>query len=254
MKVAQAGSGLSIVFIHGLGWDHKLWDGAFERYSDRYHVVAGDTRGHGDSDKPKGPYSVRQFADDWRGALDSLMIQRACLVGFSQGGMISMHLALDEPDRFVGLALVSTLCRIDPVKPAASGDRMAKLREEGPQSAARQSAELIFSPAFRAQHPEFIDSFIAKRAAFPLEPLMAAMQAGEGFNVCDELSAYKNPCLVAAGSEDALTKPDSVRLVSDSIPGSRFILVEGAGHMIPVEQPATFYALIDNFIDDCVAR
>ena len=248
LNVVQAGSGPALVFLHGLGWDHQLWNDAISRYADRYHVIAGDTRGHGESDKPAGPYSIRQFADDWRGVLDALGIDKARLVGFSQGGMIAMQLAADQPERFAGLFLAATRCRVPPPPPGPRVDRAAKLRAEGPVASARDSARLIFSPTFMATRPDYIDAFVNQRAAAPAEPLLAAMQAGAGFDVCGQLGRYAGPCTVVAGSADLLTSSDAVAEVAEAIPGAQFELVEGAGHMIPVEQPAVFYSLLDAFL------
>jgi len=248
MQMAEGGAGRPIVFLHGLGWDHHLWDDAFARYSGRYRVIAGDTRGHGGSDRPAGPYSIRQFADDWRGALDRLEVEEACLVGFSQGGMIAMQLALDEPRRFPALVLASTRCKVEADPAEKRVDRIAILRSQGAEASARSSAELVFSRGFMEGHPDYIARFIEQRIAFPVEALAAAMAAGRGFDVSAELAAYKGPCLVVAGSADALTNPEAVRQVSRCVPGSRFVMVEGAGHMIPVEQPAVFYGHLDEFL------
>lgn len=253
MKLVEAGAGIPIVFLHGLGWDHNLWDQAFDRYGDRFRVIAGDTRGHGGSDRPAGPYSIRQFADDWRGALDALGVDRACLVGFSQGGMISMQLAVDQPERFSALALASTRCKVEVSATEKRVDRIAILRSQGPEASARSSAELVFSKRFMDEHPDYVASFITQRIAFPPEPLAAAMAAGLGFNVESELSSYKGPCMVVAGSADALTKPEVVHYVAECVPGSKFVMVEGAGHMIPVEQPSVFYGHLDKFLADHLA-
>lgn len=250
LHIVEAGVGFPLVFIHGLGWDHHLWSDAFNRYAGRYRVIAGDTRGHGDSDKPPGPYSVRQFADDWRGALDALDVRKACLIGFSQGGMIAMQLAADEPERFIGLFLTSTRCHVDRPSAGTRPDRAAKLREEGPEASARDSAGLIFSADFMAAEPALVDAFVARRAAFPPEPLLAAMQAGEGFDIRQQIANYAGPCTVVAGSADRLTRPEAVREVADTIRGAQFATVDGAGHMVPVEQPARFYALLDEFLDN----
>ena len=250
MKMVEAGSGFPLVFLHGLGWDHGLWRDAFERYAGRFRVIAGDTRGHGGTDRPAGPYSIRQFADDWRGALDALEVERACLVGFSQGGMISMQLTVDQPERFPAVVLASTRCRLDSGAKEKRVDRMAILREQGPEAAARSSAELVFSKRFMDENPGYIDSFIAQRIAFPKEPLMAAMGAGQGFNLCSQLAKYKAPCMVMAGSANVLTAPADVRHVAVCIPASKFVIVEGAGHMIPVEQPSVFYGHLDTFLAD----
>ena len=79
---------------------------------------------------------------------------------------------------------------------------------------------------------------------------MAAMGAGQGFDLCSQLANYKAPCMVIAGSADVLTTPADVRHVAVCIPGSKFVIVEGAGHMIPVEQPAVFYGHLDKFLAD----
>lgn len=247
MKLVEAGTGPTLVFLHGLGWDHNLWREAFERYSSRFRVIAGDTRGHGDSDRPAGPYSIRQFADDWRGALDTLEVQRACLVGFSQGGMISMQLAVDQPQRFPTLVLTSTRCKVEASTAEKRVDRIAILRSQGPEASARSSAELVFSKRFISDNPAYIESFITQRIAFPPDALAAAMAAGLGFNVEGQLASYRGPCMVIAGSEDVLTKPEVVRDVAKAVPGSTFVMVEGAGHMIPVEQPSVYYSHLDKF-------
>jgi 3-oxoadipate enol-lactonase len=252
MRMVETGTGFPIVFIHGLGWDHHLWDLALDRYAPSFRVIVGDTRGHGGSDRPVGPYSIRQFADDWRGALDALGVERACLVGFSQGGMISMRLALDQPQRFPALILASTRCRVEPSPTESRVDRVAILREQGPEASARSSAQLVFSKRFIEENTHYIETFIKKRVAFPVEPLVAAMSAGRGFDVSEELGTFKGPSLVLAGSSDALTKPEYVRHVYECIKGSKFVMVEGAGHMIPVEQPSIFYAHLDGFFADHV--
>jgi 3-oxoadipate enol-lactonase/4-carboxymuconolactone decarboxylase len=164
--------------------------------------------------------------------------------------MIAMQLVVDQPDRFSALVLASTRCTLDSSSQEKPVDRVALLREQGPEAAARSSAELIFSSRFRNQNPSYIQSFVSERMAFPKVPLMAAMNAAHGFNLSGELAIYKGPCLVIAGSEDALTKPADVRRVAECIPGSNFVLVEGAGHMIPVEQPTVFFAHLDRFFAD----
>src|SRR5439155_1622860 len=96
--VMDRGRGRALVFLHGLGWDHTLWHGVTQAFAHEYRVIAGDTRGHGRSAKPDGPYTIALFAEDWFAAFKNLRVRQACLIGFSQGGMIAQTLAVQHPE------------------------------------------------------------------------------------------------------------------------------------------------------------
>jgi 3-oxoadipate enol-lactonase len=248
MHVVEAGRGRPVVFLHGLGWDNTLWAHQVARYGGDYRVIAGDTRGHGASDRPPGPYTIDLFADDWAALLDALDIKDACVVGFSQGGMIAQTLAIKRPDLMSALVLVSTSCRSHASGRENMEARITAMREQGPEASARVGAKAIFSPAYMAANPAYIETFVAWRAAMPAEPLVAAMRAVYDYDVRAGLAGVRTPCLVITGSADVLTKPDANAEVAASIPGARFETVAGAGHMIPIEQPEVFDRLIDGFL------
>lgn len=249
MHVADTGAGRPLVFLHGLGWDHLLWQSATRRFAGAYRVIAGDTRGHGESDKPAGPYTIATFADDWHGALAALGVRDACLVGFSQGGMIAQWLAVRHPEDVGALCLVSTSCRVDPGVREKLEERIRIARVEGAAAAAHAAAGSVFSSGYAAAHPDAIERFVAWRAAMAQEPLFEATRAGVGFDVSKELARVSVPTLVVYGDEDALTPPAVVKQVAAAVPGAELIGVPGAGHMIPVEQPERFEQIVGSFLD-----
>jgi pimeloyl-ACP methyl ester carboxylesterase len=249
MHVAESGDGPPLVFMHGLGWDHTLWGPAMMRFSDHYRVIAADTRGHGVSDKPAGPYSIDLFAQDWHGLLKALELERPCIVGFSQGGMTAQVIATRHPQDVGPLFLVSTACRSDPAVRDKLEERIKQSQIDGPVGAARIAAKSIFSPAFAAAHPEVIEDFIAWRAAMEQPPLIAATRAGYGFDVSARLKAVTVPAKVVYGAEDVLTPPAVVKQVAAALPAAELEGVPGAGHMIPVEQPSVFYNILASFLE-----
>jgi 3-oxoadipate enol-lactonase len=249
MFVVDAGNGRPVVFLHGLGWDHSLWNRAMARFKDRYRVIAADTRGHGLSRKPAGPYSVQTFADDWHGLLVGLGLKRPCLVGLSQGGMIAQLLAVQHPDAIGALVLVSTACRSDPAVRDKLEERIRKMQSEGPEAAARLAAQSIFSPRFLSSKPAAVEAFVQWRAAMDQAPLMEAARAAYGFDLTDKLRAVSVPSMVVYGEDDALTPPSLVAQVAAALPGSKLVGVPEAGHMIPFEQPAAFEAILASFLD-----
>jgi 3-oxoadipate enol-lactonase len=248
MAVSDTGEGPPIVFIHGLGWDRNLWSAQVDRLAGRYRVVAGDTRGHGDSDKPGGPYSIDLFAADWAALLDAIGTGPACIVGFSQGGMAAQILAARRPDLVAALCLVSTSGRFPASGRENMEKRLAAQANEGPEQAARVAAESIFSPAWRAANPAELERFVAWRTGQDQRSLAAAMRATYDFDATPLHPSFAMPTLVLAGSADTLTPAAGMRDIAAAIPGAIYAEVPGSGHMIPVEQPAEFDAILDQFL------
>jgi len=246
--VAQAGTGPALLFLHGLGWDHQLWEGAFQRYSQHFRVIAGDTRGHGRSDKSPGPYTIRNCAEDWLRVCDRLRLDHVTLIGFSQGGMIAMQMAVLQPDRIAGLVLACTTCCNPPDVDANMRQRIELMEQMGPLAAAKLASKSIFSPGFIQQNPDYVDAFVTQRAAADQTALKHAMLAASGFDICRQLRSLAQPSLVMAGAGDRLTPPAIALQIHHHLPNSDFVTIPNTGHMIPVEQPQAFYQNLDAFL------
>ena len=248
LHIAEAGSGPALVFFHGLGWTHALWTAAFDRYADRYRVIAGDTRGHGESGKPPGPYSIAQFAADWTRALDAVDAREAILVGFSQGGMIAQQIAVSAPGRVRGLFLACTSAAASPAGFANMEARIKAMQSEGPVAAARVALDSVHSAAYQAAHPRQMAQFIRWRAAADQPSLVAAMLATKDYDVRAGLGALRMPRRVVCGGADTLTPPARVAEVAAGL-GVPMHTIEGAAHMAQIEQPARFYAELDTLLE-----
>jgi 3-oxoadipate enol-lactonase len=248
MNVVEAGSGPCVLLLHGLGWDHSLWNPTVARLSAHYRVVAVDTRGHGGTDKPDGPYDIGMFTRDYAALADALDLRDICVVGFSQGGMIAQSLALLRPDLVRALMLISTSCKSHPSMRENMEARIAAMEAAGPEAAAQIAAESIFSPAWRAANPGELARFIAWRSAMPTAPLNAATRSLYGLDLSGDLPRIDVPTLVVAGADDVLTRPQGMEDIAALIPGAQFRQVPHTGHMIPVEQPQALSELLDAFV------
>ena len=100
-----------LVFSHSLACSVRMWDGEIEKHKDRYRVLVYDTRGHGQSAAPKGPYTLEGLADDLHGLLKHLGIAKAHYCGLSMGGMIGQTFALKYPNVYKTLILADTTSR-----------------------------------------------------------------------------------------------------------------------------------------------
>ncbi len=227
-----------MLFLHGLGWDHTLWGPMLPAFTAAgYRVILGDTRGHGRSDKPEGPYSIALFAEDWDAAIAELGLNRPAIIGFSQGGMIAQALAVKDPNRFAALALVGTTCRASAAGREKMLERIEAARRDGAEASARVAGKSIFHPDFIATNPEYFEQFVAWRAAMPQEPILAATTAGFGFDVTEGLKHITVPTLVVAGTDDTLIPLASARLPAEHLPAATLIEIGGTGHLMPVEAP-----------------
>lgn len=253
MFCVEAGSGSPVVLLHGLGWDSSLWFPTLTQLATRHRAIAADTRGHGASDKPEGPYSIAQFADDWASLLDHLRVWDATLVGLSQGGMVAQALAISRPDLVARLVLVATSCRTHPDARANMEARIAALADAGAEAAAAVAAESIFSAGWRQQNPEQLARFLHWRCLAPADPLTAAMRAVYGYDLSPGLPGIRVPTLVIAGTGDTLIPPAASQEIAGLIPGAELHLLPDAGHMIPVEAPEAFARLLQDFLQRTAA-
>jgi pimeloyl-ACP methyl ester carboxylesterase len=110
----EHGSGPALLLIPGLGGDSRIFGGVTGTLAASSHVIVFDLRGGGRSDKPPGPYTIEQMADDAEGLLDVLRIERAVVLGYSMGGRVALSLALDHSTRVRRLVLAATSARTPP--------------------------------------------------------------------------------------------------------------------------------------------
>jgi 3-oxoadipate enol-lactonase len=248
INIVEAGHGPAVLLLHGLGWDHSLWNPTVERFCPHYRMIAADTRGHGATDKPDGPYDMEMFARDFAALADALGLTRLCVIGLSQGGMVAQKLALLRPDLVSALALVSTSCQSAPSLRDNMEARIAAMDKAGPEAAAKIAAESIFSPGWRSANAPALKRFVGWRAAMPMAPLNAATRALYDFNLSGDLPKIAVPTLVIAGQEDVLTEPKGMEEIAALIPGATYRVIPATGHMIPVEQPEALTALLSDFL------
>lgn len=106
----EKGRGTALIFLHGAGWDMQQWKRQVEYFSQMYHVITLDARGHGKSTLPPGEVSPEIFWQDVRGLMNHLGIEKAIICGLSLGGHTAIQLAIHEPERVISLILIGAPC------------------------------------------------------------------------------------------------------------------------------------------------
>jgi 3-oxoadipate enol-lactonase len=223
-----------VVLSNSLGATRAMWDPQVPALAERYRVITYDTRGHGESPVPAGPYSLDDLVDDLVALLDEAGAERAHVAGLSLGGMTGMRLAAREPARLHRLALLCTSAFIGPG--AGYGDRARLVRAEGTGKVAPAVIERWFTPEFREQEPALVARMEAMIAATPDEGYAACCEAIDRMDLRPDLPGITAPTLVISGWQDPATPPEHQRAIADSIPGAELLTVSPGAHLANIEQ------------------
>src|SRR4051812_47221144 len=149
-----------VVLIHSLAMDSSFWDRVAPLLQDHADVLVYDCRGHGQSDKAKGPYTVELFADDLADLLNHLGWRSASVCGASMGGTVAIAFAAGYPDRVDALGLFDTTCWYGPEAPAQWAERAQKALDEGMNALAGFQKTRWFSDSFREKNPDIVEQAI----------------------------------------------------------------------------------------------
>jgi 3-oxoadipate enol-lactonase len=233
-----------VVLGGSLGSDLRMWaPQVAPLVAAGFRVVRYDTRGHGASPVPPGPYDLEDLGADLLALLDELGVARAHLVGLSLGGMTGMWLGAHAPDRVASLVLCCTSAKLGP--PRMWADRARTVRAEGTAAVAEAGVSRWLTPGYAERNPAEAEFLRAMIAAVPAEGYAACCGAIERMNLLDALPKITAPTLVIAGADDPATPPEEhARPIADGIPGARLEVVANAAHLGNHEQPEEFGRLI----------
>ncbi|WP_371168314.1 3-oxoadipate enol-lactonase [Aliiroseovarius sp. 2305UL8-7] len=238
--------GPTVVFAHALGSDLTMWDGVVNLLPAHLRLIRMDMRGHGQSPCPVGPYPMGDLVGDAARALDQLGVKDCVFVGLSIGGMITQGLAAERLDLVRAMVISNTATKIG--TPAIWADRIDTVRTGGIEAVIDANLDRWFARATKHDHPELLDQAAAKMRATPLDGYLGCMEAIAETDLFESTARLRLPTLAIAGSEDGSTPADLVRETSNLIPGARFELMRGTGHMPPVEKPEAYAALLTDFL------
>lgn len=225
-----------------LGTTLGMWDDLALALATTYRVVRFDTRGHGASPVPDGPYTTSELAADVVALADSLGIDRFAMVGLSLGGAIAQTLALEHPDRLTALVLCCTGPSFG--EPDGWRERAATVRTEGMGFLVEPTKGRWFTPGFLDSHPEEVARLIEMIASTPPEGYAACCDALAAYDCTAQLGTITAPTRVVIGAQDPVSPPEVSRLLAEDIPDADLVIIDDASHIANVAQPEAFNAAV----------
>jgi len=241
--------GAPIVFANSLGTDLRLWDQVIPYLPAGLRILRFDTRGHGLSSCPEGDYSMDDLILDTMRLLEALEFRDCLFVGLSIGGIIAQGLAASHPHLLRAMVISNTAARIG--TPEMWQQRIDALRAGGIEALADSVMERWFARSFRAQRPLELAAWRNMLTRTPLAGYIGCCAAIADTDFSAGSARLSLPTLAIAGSEDGSTPPDVVRATAALIQGSRYELIDNAGHLPCVEQPVEFARILNDFIGEC---
>ncbi|MFC3163455.1 3-oxoadipate enol-lactonase [Ciceribacter thiooxidans] len=244
--IGDPGAKHTIVFSNSLGTDFRIWLPLFDELGDDISVLLYDSRGHGLTGLGAAGLGMEDLVDDLVGLVDHVGIDKAVFCGLSIGGMIAQGLWRKRPDLVRKLVLCDTGPKIGTAETWDS--RIEAIRKGGLAGIGDSVMERWFTPSF---HKNRRTDVVGYRLMLERQSAPAYIGACEAIRDTD-LSAIPPtitvPTLCVVGDQDGSTPPDLVRGMADMIPGARFEIIEGCGHIPCVEQPQRLAALIEPFV------
>lgn len=246
----ERGAGPPVVFLHGIGGDGTSWLPELEALAGRYRAIAWDMPGYGRS-PDLIEMTFPKLADSLRALLDRLAVTRAHLIGHSIGGMVAQEFAAACPKRVASLVLYAT----SPAFGKPDGDwqreflqaRLAPL--DAGQTMSQLAPSIVDNLVGSNPDPDGVTRATAAMSRVPEDAYRAAMQCIVTFDRRDALAGLACPVLVLAGAQDDNAPARMMQRMAAKIPGARFEIIAGAGHLAHFERPAAFRAAITDFLD-----
>lgn len=239
-----------IIFLHGIGGNADTWIRQLDHFGRDQHVIAWDAPGYGQS-SALATFDWANVCDALIRLLDHLGAPTAILVGHSMGGMTAQEFAARHPSRLKALVLSATS--------PAFGSSDGKFQKEfiakrlGPldagQSMAELGASLVAGMIGDNPDPAGMDIARAAMAAVPAQTYRDALHCLVTFDRRADLAAIATPTLVIAGEKDPNAPASGMERMAAKIPGATFRMIPGAGHLANLERPATFNAILAEFLD-----
>jgi 3-oxoadipate enol-lactonase len=235
----------ALVLSSSLGTDHSMWDAQVSSFTQKFHLLRYDSRGHGASTVSAGDYTLEGLGKDVLGLLDHLGIATVSFCGLSVGGMVGQWLGLNAPERLNKLVLCSTAAKIGSEE--IWNTRIEAVRKNGVRSISDAILQRWFTPAFLQREPGTVGRVRTMLEAASDQGYAATCAAIRAADFRPVASRVRSKTLVTSGTHDPATPPADGRWLAEQIPGSQYKEFDAA-HLSNIELPQQFSEAVVKFL------
>ncbi|MDS9471537.1 alpha/beta fold hydrolase [Sporosarcina pasteurii] len=250
----EKGTGEPLVFIHGVGLDHAMWEQQVNSLSEYYRVIVYDMIGHGESSHPPGPYSLSKYVEQLAALVESLSLEKIHLVGFSMGGMVAQAYALSNSAKMKTLTIMNAVANRTEMQRQAILKRVEEVRANGAHSTIEPAIQRWFTTDYLQNQADVVNRIRTRlQTNNPASYLEAySLFATADQELWDKLDQITVPTLVITAENDVGSTPEMSQQIHQKISGSELLVVPVLRHMLPIERPDIIHEAIHSFIERAV--
>ena len=241
--------GPTILLSNSLGTGLEMWAPQRKILEKHYRVIGYDTRGHGSSSSPDGPYSFEDLTLDALAVLDHFGVERADYIGLSLGGMTGLGLGLSEPDRFN--KIVCACARADAPEPFASSwdRRVAEITAGGMAAIWTATLERWLTPRFISENPEVVTKLKKDFLATSVNGYSGCAAALKSLDYLTRLGDLSVPLLFISGAADMGAPSQVMRVMWMATPGGSYEDIPDCAHIANLNQEEAFNRVLKFFLE-----
>jgi 3-oxoadipate enol-lactonase len=236
-----------LVFSNSLATNFSMWDPQAADLSRAFRVLRYDQRGHGGTDAPAGRYTYATLVADALALFDALDIARPHFCGLSMGGATALGLAELYSDRVDRIVVCDSPAMSTPATAQQWEERIATAQNGGMEALVESTMARWFPPETHAANPPHLEKMRQMIRATPVKGFIgcAAALADHDYNTA--VATVTRPVLFIAGSKDGVT-PAAMKDMNARLRGSRYVELEGAGHISNLDRPVEFTKAVREFL------
>ncbi len=237
-----------ILLSNSLGANLAQWDPQIGVLATKYRVLRYDTRGHGESTTPEGPYSLFDLQGDVLRLMDHFGIGTVTWMGLSMGAMTGMGLAIHHGDRFERMVLADARADAPDGFRNMWDGRIARISDGGMEAIADSTMETWLTEGFRSAHPEAAARLRGMITSTDPAGYIACAQGLKNLDYLRHLGRITLPVLYIGGADDPGAPPEVMKVMADATPGADYIEIADCAHIANVNASETFNAAIAPFL------
>lgn len=241
-----------IMFSNSLASNLSMWDNQIsELTAAGYRILRYDSRGHGQSAVPQGPYSIEMLCNDAVGLLDQLGLDKVFFCGLSKGGMVGQMFGVKYPERLTALMLSSTSAYVG--FPESWNERIDQVQSRGMQSVVEATIDRWFTQSGQERMPKEVGKIRKMILDTPVEGFCASCAAIRDMDQRKSITAISLPTLIVVGEHDQGTPVEETEFIHRQINSSQLQIIPEAAHMVNIEQANVFTRVLLEFVNYTIA-